>query len=89
MGLILNPSVIITGEREGKTVRPILEQFRMGYGETEIGLSVASVVELTHGIQPAKLEERRQRRFERPMPAVLPARPANRPRATMRVPENR
>lgn len=62
MGLILDSSVVITAERQGHTVRQILEQFKTGYGEIEIGLSVVTVVELTHGIQRAKLEERRQRR---------------------------
>lgn len=62
MGLILDSSVVITGERQGHTVRQILEQFKTGYGETEIGLSVVTIVELTHGVQRAKLEERRRRR---------------------------
>lgn len=62
MGLILDSSVVIAGERQGHTVRQILEQFETGYGEVEIGLSVGTMVELTHGIRRAKLEERRQRR---------------------------
>jgi tRNA(fMet)-specific endonuclease VapC len=62
VGLILDSSVIIAAERRGRTVRRILEQFRSSCGETEIGLSVVTVVELTHGVQRAKPEERRQRR---------------------------
>ena len=62
MGLILDSSVVIAGERRGHTVRQILEQFKTGYGEVEIGLSVVTIVELTHGIQRAGTEERRQRR---------------------------
>lgn len=62
MGLILDSSVVIAGERQGNTVRQILEHFKTSHGEIEIGLSVVTVVELTHGIQRAKLEERRQRR---------------------------
>jgi tRNA(fMet)-specific endonuclease VapC len=62
VGLILDSSVVVAGERQGHTVRQILEQFKTGYGETEIGLSVATIVELTHGVQHAKLEERGQRR---------------------------
>jgi len=62
VGLILDSSVVIAAERQGHTVRQILEQFKTGYGEVEIGLSVVTVVELTHGIQRAKPEERRQRR---------------------------
>ena len=43
-------------------IRQILEQFKTHYGETEIGLSVVTIVELTHGVQRAGTEERRQRR---------------------------
>ncbi len=62
MGLILDSTVVIAAERQGRTVQQILEQFQTSYGEIEIGLSVVTVVELTHGIRRAKLEERRQRR---------------------------
>lgn len=62
VGLILDSSVVIAGERRGHTVRQILEQFRSDYGESEIGLSVVTIVELVHGIQRAGTEERRQRR---------------------------
>ena len=62
VGLILDSSVVITGERRGHTIRQILEQFKTGYGEIEIGLSVVTIVELVHGIQRADSEERRQRR---------------------------
>ena len=62
MGLILDSTVAITAERRGHTVRQILEQFKAGYGEIDVGLSVVTIVELTHGIQRAGTEERRQRR---------------------------
>jgi predicted nucleic acid-binding protein len=62
VGLILDSSVVIAGERRGHTVRQILEQFKADYGEIEIGVSVVTIVELTHGIQRAGTEERRQRR---------------------------
>jgi len=62
VGLILDSSVVIAGERRGHTVCQILEQFKTGYGEIEIGLSVVTVVELVHGIQRANTEDRRQRR---------------------------
>ena len=56
VGLILDSSVVIAGERRGHTIRQILEQFKFGYGEIEIGLSVVTVVELVHGIQRADSE---------------------------------
>jgi predicted nucleic acid-binding protein len=62
VGLILDSSVVIAGERRGHTVRQILEQFKSDYGENEIGLSVVTIVELVHGVQRAGTEERRQRR---------------------------
>ncbi len=62
VGMILDSSVVIAGERRGQTVRQILEEFKTAYGEIEIGLSVVTIVELTHGIQRAGTEERRQRR---------------------------
>ncbi len=62
MGLILDSTVVIAAERRGHTVRQILEQIHTAYGEAEIGLSVVTLVELTHGVYRAKLEERRHRR---------------------------
>src|SRR6185369_12011037 len=53
---------MIAGERRGYTVRQILEQFKAGYGEIEIGISVVTIVELVHGVQRAGTEERRERR---------------------------
>ena len=47
VGLILDSSVVIAGERRGRTVRQILEHFKTTYGEIEIGLSVVTIVELT------------------------------------------
>ena len=62
MGLILDSNVIIAGERRGHTVREILEDLKTRYGETEIAVSVATIVELTHGIQRAKVKEQRHSR---------------------------
>lgn len=62
VGLNLDSSVVIAGERRGHTIRQILGHFKTAYGEIEIGLSVVTVVELTHGIQRAGNEERQQRR---------------------------
>ena len=62
MGLILDSSVVIAGERGGHTVREILEQLQAAHGEIEMGLSVVTIVELVHGIQRALDEQRRVRR---------------------------
>lgn len=60
VGLILDSSVIITGERRGYSVRKILEQLQATHGDIEMGVSVVTIVELTHGIQRAADEQRRQ-----------------------------
>jgi tRNA(fMet)-specific endonuclease VapC len=62
VGLILDSSVIIAGERRAFSVRRILEQFETAHGEVEMGLSVVTIVELVHGIQRAIDERRRSRR---------------------------
>jgi tRNA(fMet)-specific endonuclease VapC len=62
VGLILDTSVVIAGERQDHAVRQILEQFKAKYGETEIALSVVTIVELTHGVERAKPNDRRIRR---------------------------
>ncbi|MBI3663870.1 MAG: PIN domain-containing protein [Acidobacteria bacterium] len=62
MGLILDSSILIAGERGGESVRQILERVRAAHGETEAGLSAVTIVELTHGIYRAKGEVDRERR---------------------------
>lgn len=62
MGLILDSSVIIAGERRGHSVLQILEQIQAIQGETEMGLSVVTIVELLHGVERANDTQRRKRR---------------------------
>jgi len=62
MGLILDSSVLIAGERSGRSIRQILRQVEARHGETEAALSTVTVVELTHGIYRAKTEADRARR---------------------------
>ncbi|MGI8771482.1 MAG: PIN domain-containing protein [Acidobacteriaceae bacterium] len=54
MGLILDSSIVITSERRGHSVLQILEQMRIAYGEVDIGLSVVTIAELTHGAYRSK-----------------------------------
>jgi tRNA(fMet)-specific endonuclease VapC len=63
MGLILDSSILIAAERRGHTVRQILEQIQASHGEVDIGISVVTVAELTHGAYRTKLDEQRKRRF--------------------------
>jgi len=62
MGLILDSSLLIAGERRGQRIWDILERAKALQGETECGLSVVTVVELVHGIYRAKSEADAERR---------------------------
>ena len=62
LGLVLDSTILIAGERRGQTVRQILEQLYAVHGEVEMGLSVVSIVELVHGIQRAQDDLRRRYR---------------------------
>ena len=62
MGLVLDSSVLIAGERRRESVRDILDRVRQSFAEAEASLSVITVAELTHGIHRAKTEADRQRR---------------------------
>ena len=62
MGLILDSSILIAGERRGESVREILKRVQAKHGETESGLSAVTIVELTHGIYRAKSDADRERR---------------------------
>jgi tRNA(fMet)-specific endonuclease VapC len=62
MGLILDSSVLVAAERGGDSVRAILKRVQVTQGETESGLSVVTIVELTHAIYRAKSDIDRERR---------------------------
>jgi predicted nucleic acid-binding protein len=59
VGLIVDTSTLITAERRGHSVPEILEQLQNAWGEAEVDLSAVTIVELTHGIQRAKLDGQR------------------------------
>jgi predicted nucleic acid-binding protein len=61
VGLILDTSVIVRAERRGHSVAEILAQVRETYGETEVGISVVTIAELTHGVERSKREAQRER----------------------------
>jgi len=62
MGIILDSSVLISGERQGVSVRNILKRLEAAHGEDVYALSVVTVVELTHGIYRAQTSTDRDRR---------------------------
>jgi predicted nucleic acid-binding protein len=61
--VILDSSVVIASERRGHSVLEILEQLRAAQGDIDIGLSVVTVAELTHGAYRSKNERDRLRRL--------------------------
>jgi predicted nucleic acid-binding protein len=62
MGVILDSSVLIAGERRGDSVWEILERVQAVCGATVAALSAATAVELTHGIYRARTSADRLRR---------------------------
>jgi predicted nucleic acid-binding protein len=67
MGLILDSSAVIAGERKGRSAADLLADLRAILGPEAIALSVVSVIELEHGIWRAKdaaLAERRRKFFD-------------------------
>jgi tRNA(fMet)-specific endonuclease VapC len=56
MGLILDSTVLVAGERRRETVKQVIERIRAVCGDVECALSVVSIVELTHGIYRAKTD---------------------------------
>ena len=62
MGLILDTSVLIAGERRGISVLQILDAVKNLQGTQPIELSVITVMELTHGIYRAKSAAQAERR---------------------------
>ncbi len=77
MGLILDSSVAIAGERRGLPAEGMLAAIREIAGPEEIGLSVVSVMELEHGVWRAKEPARasRRRHFLEDLIANLPVYP--------------
>jgi predicted nucleic acid-binding protein len=62
MGLILDSSILIAGERRGETVRQMMQRIVGTGGDAECALSAISMIELTHGIYRAKTDADRSRR---------------------------
>jgi len=64
MGLILDSSVLIAAERQGKNARQVLTALREHIGETAVGISVVTLIELAHGAARADTLSRRLKRHK-------------------------
>jgi predicted nucleic acid-binding protein len=62
VGLILDSSVVIAAERLGQTAYQMLEAIGLQTDDSEIAVSVVTVLELAHGITRADTPQRRSRR---------------------------
>jgi predicted nucleic acid-binding protein len=62
MGVILDSSVLISAERQGQNARQMLSAMVRKTGDTEIALSVITLLELAHGVARADTSERKSKR---------------------------
>lgn len=62
MGVILDSSILIAGERRRDSVWEILERVEAVCGKAAAALSAVTAVELTHGVYRAKTDADRKRR---------------------------
>ncbi len=61
LGVILDTSILIAGERRNQTVKQLIGRMWAAYGEVEAAISTVSIVELTHGIYRARRDADRSR----------------------------
>jgi predicted nucleic acid-binding protein len=81
MGLILDSSVLIKAERQGQNARHVLTAISHTAGETEIALSVVTLIELAHGAARADTADRKAKRqqFIQELVMALPIHPVTVP----------
>jgi predicted nucleic acid-binding protein len=74
MGLILDSSLLVAAERQSKNARQMLADIAREVGETEVAISVVTLIELAHGAARAGTPERRAKReqFTRELMSALP-----------------
>ncbi len=83
MGLILDSSVLVASEREGQNARQILTVIARKIGETDVGISVVTLIELAHGAARADTPERKEKRqkFIQELLTAMPVHPVTAPLA--------
>ena len=77
MGVVLDSSAVIAGERKGQAAAEVLSGIRTALGAQPIALSTVSVIELEHGIWRAKdaAQAERRQKFLDDLFAAVPAYP--------------
>jgi tRNA(fMet)-specific endonuclease VapC len=83
MGLNLDSSVLVAAEREGQNARQMLASVAQRVTETEIGISVVTLIELAHGAARANTPERKAKRqkFIEELQTAMPIHPVTVPLA--------
>lgn len=81
MGLILDSSVLVTAERQGQNARQMLTSVAQRVTETEIAISVVTLIELAHGAARANTPERKaqRQRFIEELQTAMPIHPVTVP----------
>ena len=64
MGLILDSSVLIAAERQGQNARQMLAAISGKAGNTDIAVSVVTLIELAHGAARADTSLRKEKRLQ-------------------------
>ncbi len=64
MGLILDSSVLIKAERQGQNARQMLTAISRTAGNTDIAISVVTLIELAHGAARADTTQRKAKRHQ-------------------------
>ena len=62
MGLILDSSVLISAERQERNARQVLAELAKKIGETDVAISVVTLIELVHGATRADTSQRKLKR---------------------------
>jgi predicted nucleic acid-binding protein len=62
MGVVLDSSILVAAERQGSNARQTLLSLSSGLGNTEIALSVITLLVLAHGAARADTPERKLKR---------------------------
>jgi predicted nucleic acid-binding protein len=77
MGLILDSSVLIAAERQGQNARQMLATISGKVGNTEVAISVVTLIELAHGAARADTQQRKAKRqqFIQELLMALPIHP--------------
>jgi tRNA(fMet)-specific endonuclease VapC len=64
MGVILDSSILVKAERQGSNARQLLTDLSSRLGNTEIAISVITLLELSHGAQRADTAHRKLKRHQ-------------------------